>query len=126
MPTIVSGAATRPGRAGGEAMRAQIRHAIAVLTARHNRPPTNREIGAFLGGKSTGHISYHLERMSECGNLLHTPRCARGISLPQGEDGAPAGAAFEALRAEHARVMAENARLRAHLAGLQARLERAS
>jgi repressor LexA len=71
-------------RAAGEEMRERIRQAIAELTARNNRPPTNREIGERLGGKSTGHIDYHLRIMREHGVINHDPKKSRGITLTDG------------------------------------------
>ena len=68
----------------GEIMRQRIEQAIAELTAEHGRPPTNREIGARVGGgtaKSTGHIDYHLRLMREQGIVSHEPRKSRGITL---------------------------------------------
>jgi len=65
-------------------MRQRIEQAIAELTARNGRPPTNREIGAWVGGataKSTGHIDYHLRYMREQGIISHEPHKSRGITL---------------------------------------------
>jgi repressor LexA len=74
-------------RAAGEEMRERIRQAIADLTARNNRPPTNREIGERLGGSgkplSTGHIDYHLRIMREQGLITHDPKKSRGIMLTE-------------------------------------------
>ena len=47
-------------RAAGEVMRQRIVHGIQELTIRNNRPPTNRELGEYLGGKSTGQVPYVL------------------------------------------------------------------
>ena len=74
-------------RARGDAMWAEIVQAIRTLSARHHRPPTTREIGAFLGGKSTGHLSYHLKILIDEGTLLHDSRTSRGLLLA---DQAPA------------------------------------
>jgi repressor LexA len=80
-------------RQSGELMRQRIEQAIAELTAAYGRPPTNREIGARVGGataKSTGHIDYHLRLMREQGIISHEPRKSRSISLirpHQGLDG---------------------------------------
>jgi repressor LexA len=71
-------------RQSGELMRQRIEQAIAELTAQNGRPPTNREIGAKVGGataKSTGHIDYHLRYMREQGIISHEPRKSRGITL---------------------------------------------
>jgi repressor LexA len=72
-------------RAAGEAMRQRILQGIAELTARNNRPPTNRELGEYLGGnstpKSTGHIDYHLRILREQGAIIHDPKKSRGIML---------------------------------------------
>src|SRR5947209_398024 len=73
-------------RAAGEVMRQRIVRGIHELTTRNNRPPTNRELGEYLGGKSTGHIDYHLRILREQGVLLHDPKKSRGIMLlaPEG------------------------------------------
>jgi repressor LexA len=65
-------------------MRQRIEQAIAELTVQNGRPPTNREIGAKVGGttaKSTGHIDYHLRYMRDQGIISHEPRKSRGITL---------------------------------------------
>jgi repressor LexA len=62
-------------------MRQRIERAIRDLTQRNGRPPTNREIGEEVGGKSTGHIDYHLRYMREQGIINHEPRKSRGITL---------------------------------------------
>jgi repressor LexA len=68
-------------RVTGERMRERILEAIADLTEANGRPPTNREIGDYLGGKSTGHIDYHLRILKTQGKLLHESKKSRGISL---------------------------------------------
>ena len=68
-------------RAAGDVMRQRIVHGIQELTARNSRPPTNRELGEYLGGKSTGHIDYHLRILREQGVLIHDPKKSRGIML---------------------------------------------
>jgi repressor LexA len=68
-------------RSTGERMRARILESIAELTQQNGRPPTNRELGEHLGGKSTGHIDYHLRILKEQGKILHDPKKSRGISL---------------------------------------------
>ena len=68
-------------RAAGEVMRQRIVRGIHELTTRNNRPPTNRELGEYLGGKSTGHIDYHLRILREQGLLMHDPKKSRGIML---------------------------------------------
>ena len=68
-------------RAAGEVMRQRIVRGIQELTTRNNRPPTNRELGEYLGGKSTGHIDYHLRILREQGVLIHDPKKSRGIML---------------------------------------------
>jgi repressor LexA len=65
-------------------MRARILEAIEELTARNNRPPTNRELGQYLGGKSTGHIDYHLRILKDQGKIRHDPKKSRGIALADG------------------------------------------
>jgi repressor LexA len=68
-------------RNNGERMRERIVQAIRELTRMNNRPPTNRELGQYLGGKSTGHIDYHLRILKERGIIHHDPKKSRGISL---------------------------------------------
>jgi repressor LexA len=65
-------------------MRARILEAIAELTERNQRPPTNRELGMYLGGKSTGHIDYHLRILKEQGKIHHDAKKSRGIALANG------------------------------------------
>lgn len=68
-------------RSSGEKMRERIVGAIDELTSENNRPPTNRELGEFLGGKSTGHIDYHLRILKDQGVINHDAKKSRGISL---------------------------------------------
>src|SRR5579864_4864040 len=68
-------------RTTGELMRTRILEAIGELSERNSRPPTNRELGQFLGGKSTGHIDYHLRILKEQGKIHHDPKKSRGIAL---------------------------------------------
>ncbi len=70
-------------------MRTLILEAIGELTERNNRPPTNRELGEFLGGKSTGHIDYHLRILKEQGKISHDPKKSRGIALAHALEHAP-------------------------------------
>ncbi len=72
-------------RSTGERMRARILEAIADLTERNHRPPTNRELGMYLGGKSTGHIDYHLRILKEQGKIHHDAKKSRGIALADGQ-----------------------------------------
>ncbi|HLJ67918.1 MAG TPA: transcriptional repressor LexA [Chloroflexota bacterium] len=77
-------------RSTGERMRGRILDAIAELTELNNRPPTNRELGQYLGGKSTGHIDYHLRILKEQGKISHDPKKSRGIALAESaRDAAP-------------------------------------
>ncbi len=76
-------------RSTGERMRARILEAIGQLTERNGRPPTNRELGEYLGGKSTGHIDYHLRILKDQGKLVHDPKKSRGIALAPGLDPRP-------------------------------------
>lgn len=62
-------------------MRDRIVRAITELTNSYNRPPTNRELGAYLGVRSTGHIDYHLRILRDKGTLIHDPKKSRGIKL---------------------------------------------
>jgi repressor LexA len=68
-------------RSTGERMRGRILEAIAILGEANGRPPTNREIGDYLGGKSTGHIDYHLRVLKDQGKILHESKKSRGISI---------------------------------------------
>src|SRR5437588_2061338 len=68
-------------RRTGDTMRARILEAIRELTETNNRPPTNRELGEYLGGKSTGHIDYHLRILKEQGKIHHDPKKSRGIAV---------------------------------------------
>jgi repressor LexA len=79
-------------------MRTRILDAIRELSERNGRPPTNRELGDYLGGKSTGHIDYHLRILKEQGKLRHEPKKSRGITLATGE------LAREPMPANHQRV----------------------
>jgi repressor LexA len=72
-------------RAAGDAMRQRILDGITYLTNSYNRPPTNRELGAYLGVKSTGHIDYHLRVLRDAGLLTHEPKKSRGIMLVENE-----------------------------------------
>jgi repressor LexA len=74
-------------RTSGDRMRQSILDAIAELTTINNRPPTNRELGQRLGGKSTGHIDYHLRILKEQGKIHHDAKKSRGISLVGGPQG---------------------------------------
>ncbi|HEY8283772.1 MAG TPA: transcriptional repressor LexA [Chloroflexota bacterium] len=76
-------------RQSGKLMRQRIEQAIADLTARNGRPPTNREIGTEVGVTSTGHIEYHLRCMREEGIISHEPRKSRGITLLRQAEVAP-------------------------------------
>lgn len=73
-------------RRTGEQMRDRIVDAIVELTERNNRPPTNRELGQHLGGKSTGHIDYHLRILKDQGKIHHDAKKSRGIAVPDGID----------------------------------------
>jgi repressor LexA len=68
-------------RSSGELMRERIVEAIDELTVENSRPPTNRELGEFLGGKSTGHIDYHLRILKDRGVINHDAKKSRGISI---------------------------------------------
>ncbi len=76
-------------RTTGELMRDRIVQAIDELSTANNRPPTNRELGQYLGGKSTGHIDYHLRILKERGVIHHDAKKSRGISLIGGSDSMP-------------------------------------
>ena len=65
-------------------MRARILEAIGELTDRNSRPPTNRELGQYLGGKSTGHIDYHLRILKDQGKIHHDAKKSRGIAVADG------------------------------------------
>ncbi|HCG02611.1 MAG TPA: repressor LexA [Chloroflexi bacterium] len=68
-------------RSTGDRMRTRILEAISLLSDSTGRPPTNREIGDHLGGKSTGHIDYHLRILKEQGKIRHESKKSRGISI---------------------------------------------
>ena len=68
-------------RRSGEEMRRSIVEAIAALTERNGRPPTVREIVAAVGAHSTGHVSYHLNILSDEGRVRHDRGTSRGIML---------------------------------------------
>jgi repressor LexA len=68
-------------RSSGEKMRTKILEAIEDLIATNGRPPTNRELGEYLGGKSTGHIDYHLRILKDQGKIRHDPKKSRGIAV---------------------------------------------
>jgi repressor LexA len=68
-------------RTTGDRMRERIVQAIDELSIVNNRPPTNRELGEYLGGKSTGHIDYHLRILKERGVIHHDAKKSRGISV---------------------------------------------
>ncbi|MDQ2742898.1 MAG: transcriptional repressor LexA [Chloroflexota bacterium] len=65
-------------------MRGRILEAIGALSEQNGRPPTNRELGEHLGGKSTGHIDYHLRILREQGKIHHDAKKSRGIALAEG------------------------------------------
>ena len=44
-------------------------------------PPTNREIGAAMGIKSTGNVEYHLAQLEKKKYIVREERSARGIRL---------------------------------------------
>jgi repressor LexA len=85
-------------RAAGEAMRQRIIRGINDLTRQNNRPPTNRELGDYLGGKSTGHIDYHLRILREQGAISHDPKKSRGIRLLMPDGAVPEAAPVRLLR----------------------------
>ncbi len=74
-------------RSTGERMRGRILDAIGELGERNGRPPTNRELGDHLGGKSTGHIDYHLRILKEQGKISHDPKKSRGIAVIGASEG---------------------------------------
>lgn len=74
-------------RMSGESMRERIIAAIRTLTEQSGQPPTNRELGEYLGGKSTGHMAYHLRILMDEGRIRHQPGKSRGLLLA---DEAPA------------------------------------
>src|SRR5947209_20147348 len=71
-------------RRTGDNMRARILEAIRELAETNGRPPTNRELGEYLGDKSTGHIDYHLRILKEQGKIRHDAKKSRGIALSEG------------------------------------------
>jgi DNA-binding transcriptional regulator YhcF (GntR family) len=93
-------------RATGVAMRTQILQAILHLAVAHGMPPTNREIGEEVGGKSTGHIDYHLRYLEEQGFITIDRHRTRGIRIteqgPAVARNAPEGASADDARREQA------------------------
>ena len=81
-------------------MRERILEAIADLAEANGRPPTNREIGDYLGGKSTGHIDYHLRILKDQGKLLHESKKSRGISLAKSAERDTTPVQFAARRVQ--------------------------
>jgi LexA DNA binding domain len=71
-PTMICGRKSR-------VTAARVLDAIRALTLRHHQPPTVRELCAYLGTRSTGHMHYHLLRL-EAGGFLR-PRHHRARSL---------------------------------------------
>lgn len=61
--------------------RERVLAAIAALTAEFGFPPTNREIGAFLGIASTGHVDYHIRVLEHQGRIVREPGLARSIRV---------------------------------------------
>ena len=59
----------------------QIYDSIANYTAANNYAPSFRDIGAMIGMKSTGHITYHLRTMREKGYITYQYKVARSITL---------------------------------------------
>ncbi len=48
---------------------------------RHDRPPTNREIGEAMGIDSTGHVDYHLAVLATKGFIEREANTSRGLRL---------------------------------------------
>ena len=56
-------------RHDGESARQRILEAIDTLTAQYGTPPTIREVMEAAGLTSTGHVSYHIDRLRRDGRL---------------------------------------------------------
>ena len=62
---------------------------IGQHIARHDRPPTNREIGQAFGIASTGHVDYHLNALARKGYLEREANTSRGMRLTAAGDPRP-------------------------------------
>jgi LexA DNA binding domain len=60
---------------------ARILDAIRELSLHHRQPPTIRELCAYLGTRSTGHMHYHLLRLETAGFLRPRHHRARSLRL---------------------------------------------
>jgi len=56
-------------RHDGEQARRRILEAIDMLSAQYGTPPTIREVMEAAGLTSTGHVSYHIDRLRRDGRL---------------------------------------------------------
>lgn len=59
----------------------QVLELIGTYLRDHQRPPTNREIGAATGMTSTGHVDYHLTVLAKRGFIARESNTARGVRL---------------------------------------------
>ncbi len=66
----------------GEEVRAKILDEIIRYMMRNGFPPSNREIGDFVGLKSTSSINYHLNIMGERGIIDYSEGQPRTIRVP--------------------------------------------
>jgi len=62
---------------------------IAAHMIRHDRPPTNREIGQAMGIASTGHVDYHLSILSKKGYIEREANTSRGLRLTRAAEPNP-------------------------------------
>ena len=67
----------------------QILAFIATHTARHDRPPTNRDIGRHIGTASTGLVDYHLAALASKGYIHRDTNTSRGLRLTPAADPTP-------------------------------------
>lgn len=56
--------------------------AVADLTDLAGRPPTYREISAWVGISSLGHLSFWVGKLVASGQLIQAKGSARGLLLP--------------------------------------------
>jgi repressor LexA len=62
-------------------MRIDVLNFIREYLEEHGYPPSQREIGASLGGRSTNAVAETMQRLERDGFLVSTPRVSRGIRL---------------------------------------------
>lgn len=60
---------------------AEVLYAIETYIARHDRPPTVREIAEDTGIRSLGHVAYLLKMLERHGHIIREHGVSRGIQL---------------------------------------------